>query len=54
MVVQHDSVLRETTLYTFEMVDNTGRNHRVQAYGIDQITDDSRTLDISGVQSKYS
>ena len=45
----HESVLRHTTLYTFKMIDNSGKEHEVRAFGIDQITDDARNLDLSGV-----
>ena len=49
VVVGHESVLRHTTLYTFKMVDNSGQEHEVRAFGIDQIADDARNLDLSGV-----
>ena len=53
VVVGHPRVLRHTTLYTFTMVDNQGKEHEVQAYGIDQITEDSVTLDLSGVKAVF-
>ena len=36
-------------LYTFTMVDNKGCKHEIQAYGIDQITEDTVLLDPSGI-----
>ena len=53
VVVGHESVLRHTTLYTFWMTDNSGRRHEVRAFGIDQITDDTRSLDLSGVRQVF-
>ena len=53
MVVGHESVLRETMLYTFSMVDNYGTSHSVRAYGIDQITDESRSVDLEGVKAIF-
>ena len=53
LVVGHESVLRQTMLYTFEMVDNLGKTHLVKAYGIDQITDDTRLVDLSGVKTVF-
>ena len=34
LVVEHESVLRQTMLYTFEMVNNFGTTHLVKACGI--------------------
>ena len=45
-VVGHDRVLRHTTLYTFYLEDNYGVKHEVQAYGIDQISEDSVIMDL--------
>jgi len=53
VVVGHDSVLRHTTLYTFKLTDNYGVEHEVRAFGIEQITDDSTQLDLSGVQKVF-
>ena len=53
VVVGHDSVLRHTTLYTFKMIDNLGREHEIRAFGIDQITEDCRTVDLSGVREIF-
>jgi len=53
VVVGHESVLRQTLLYTFTMVDNKGVNHVLQAFGIDQITDDSQVVDLSGVRKVF-
>ena len=36
IVVGHEKVLRETMLYTFQMEDNNGKVHKVEAFGIDQ------------------
>ena len=52
-MVGHDRVLRHTTLYTFMIVDNSGKKHEVRAFGIDQITDDTRSLDLSGVREVF-
>ena len=52
-VVGHESELRHTTLYTFWMMDNCGVRHEIRAYGIDQISDDERTLDLSGVREVF-
>ena len=52
-VIGHDSVLRNTTLYSFQMVDNSGRVHDIRAFGIDQITDDSRQVDLTGVRKVF-
>ena len=35
------------------MTDNSGRRHEVRAFGIDQITDDTRSLDLSGVKQVF-
>ena len=53
VVVGHPRVLRHTTLYTFIIVDNQGREHEVQAYGIDKITEDTVILDLSGVRAVF-
>ena len=53
VVVGHPRVLRQTTLYTFTMVDNNGAKHTIQAYGIDQITDDTVMLDLDGVKQVF-
>ena len=53
VVVGHEKVLRSTTMYTFFMVDNSGRRHEVQAYGIDEISDDSVVLDLDGVKAIF-
>ena len=49
VVVGHERVLRSTTMYTFHMVDNLGKRHEVQGYGIDAISEDSNLLDLEGV-----
>jgi hypothetical protein len=41
VVVGHPRVLRYTMLYTFTMIDNKGYKHKIQAYGIDQIAEDT-------------
>ena len=53
VVVGHDKVLRSTTLYTLYMTDNTGVRHEIQAYGIDEISDDSVILDLQGVKAIF-
>ena len=53
VVVGHPRVLRYTMLYTLVMVDNQGVGHRIEAYGIDQITDESVLLDLSGVMTVF-
>ena len=53
IVVGHDSILRETMLYTFTMVDNAGNEHVLQAFGIDQITEESQLVDLSGVRTMF-
>ena len=53
VVVGHPSILRHTMLYDIVMVDNEGAEHEIQAYGIDQITDESVILDLSGVMSVF-
>ena len=53
VVVGHDRVLRHTTLYTFYMEDNNGTRHEIQAYGIDQISEDSVIMDLDGVRSVF-
>ena len=50
-VVGHDKVLRNTTLYILFLEDNSGRWHRVLAYGIDVISEDSALLYLTGVRS---
>ena len=35
------------------MTDNLGREHKIRAFGIDQITDDCRTVDLSGVRKIF-
>ena len=52
-VVGHERVLRTTTLYTMHLEDNLGNQLVVQAYGIDQISDDSRVLDLEGVRTIF-
>ena len=52
-VVGHPQILRHTTLYTFNLVDNLGAVHTVQAYGIDRISDDSRALDLRQIKSLF-
>ena len=52
-VVGHPKVLRHTTLYTFTLVDNDEVKHEVQAYGIDQISEDTVILDLSGVKTVF-
>ena len=47
-------MLRNTTLYSIQMVDNSGRVHDVCVFGIDQITDDSRQVDLTGVGKVFS
>ena len=53
VVVGHPRILRYTMLYTLVLVDNQGVGHEIQAYGIDQITEESVTLDLSGVISVF-
>ena len=52
-VVGHPQILRHTTLYTFNLVDNCGTVHTIQAYGIDRISDDSRALDLRKIRSLF-
>ena len=52
-VVGDERVLRTTTLYTMHLVDNLGNQHVVQAYGIDQISDNSMVLDLEGVRTIF-
>ena len=47
VVVGHERVLRNTTLYTIYLDDNSGNRHEVQAYGIDTISEDTAVLDLS-------
>ena len=35
------------------MTDNLGREHEIRAFGIDQITDNCRTVDLSGVRKVF-
>ena len=53
VVVGHPRIMRQTTLYTLQMVDNQGRRHDVQAYGIDDITEDAGKVDLDGVKSVF-
>ena len=53
VVVGHECVLRQTTLYGFEMEDNSGKKHAVKAFGIDQITDKTRIVDLNGVRTVF-
>ena len=53
VVVGHDKVLRSTTLYTLYLVDNCGKQHEIQAYGIDEISEDSMILDLDGVKAVF-
>ena len=53
VVVGHPSILRYTRLYTLVLVDNQGVGHEIQAYGIDQITEESVIMDLSGVMSVF-
>ena len=52
-VVGHDWVLCSTTLYVFELTDNDGKQHVVQAYGIEQISDDTWTVNLKKVQKVF-
>ena len=52
-VVGHPKVMRRTMLYTFFLVDNQGRKHEIQAYGIDTISEDSIIIDLSGVRCVF-
>ena len=53
VVVGHKRVLRKTILYNLTMVDNNGQSHQVQAFGIVQISDDSRAVDLHGVKTVF-
>ena len=53
VVVGHERVLRHTILYTLYLQDNNGIKHEVQAYGIDQISQESVTLDLHGVRAVF-
>ena len=53
VVVGHERVLRHTTLYTLYLENNNGITHEVQAYGIDQISQESVTLDLYGVRAVF-
>ena len=53
VVVGHEKILWNTMLYTFRLVDNSGRSHEVRAYGIDAISEDSAMLDLSGVKAIF-
>jgi hypothetical protein len=46
-------LLRYTMLYTFTMIDNKGCKHVIQAYGIDQVTEDTVMLDLSGIMEVF-
>ena len=45
--------MRITTLYTLELIHSTGKQHVVQAYGIDAIYEDSVVLDLESVKSVF-
>ena len=53
VVVGHEKVLRQTTLYKMFLEDNTGKKHEVLAYGIDQISEDSQVVDLHGVKTVF-
>ena len=53
VVVGHEKVLRSTTLYTLYLEDNSGKKHEVQAYGIDDISEDTTILDLDGVKEVF-
>ena len=53
IVVGHKKVLRMTTFYTLELMDRTGMQHVIQAYGIDAISKDSVILNLGGVKSVF-
>ena len=53
VVVGHPRIMKQTMLYTFQMEDNQGRRHDVQAYGIDDITEDAVKVDLNGVKSVF-
>ena len=53
VVVGHERVLRKTILYNLTMVDNNGQSHQVQAFGIEQISEDSRAVDLHGVKTVF-
>ena len=40
-------------LYTFLVKDNQGTRHELQAFGIDQISDDTTAVDLNGVMSVF-
>ena len=49
----HKPILKQTTLYTIPFEDNEGHNHEVLAYDIDMISEDSVTLDLTGVRGIF-
>ena len=51
VVVGLETVLRQMTLYTFKMIDNSGQKHMFKAFGIEQITDDTRLVDLNWVKT---
>ena len=53
VVVGHKRVLRSTSLYTFHIVDNMGKRHEVQGYGIDASSEDSILLDLEGLRTIF-
>ena len=53
IVVGHERVLRHTMLYSFFLEDLYGIKHEVNAYGIDQISEDSAIVDLDGVRSVF-
>ena len=53
VVVGHESILRHTLLYTFFIMDNQGTRHELQAFGIDQISDDTTAVDLNKVMSVF-
>ena len=52
-VVGHDRVLRNTTLYTLYLEDNMGKKHEVLAYGIDQISEEAVSVDLTGIRTVF-
>ena len=53
VVVGHDSILRQTLLYKFCMIDNDGIKHEMQAFGIEQISEESKAVDLNGVMTVF-
>ena len=53
IVVGHEKVLRQTTLYKMFLTDNAGKEHEVLAFGIDQISEDSQIVDLNGVMTVF-